>query len=177
VLHRLAGAALLALLVVPTWGLNAAFAEPIPLTILHTNDTHAHLETFDSQGLKEVGGIARRATLIKQVKQSEPAVLVLVSGPSGRLEISRHALHRLVEACCEQLKGVASARAVISQRGNRLRTVIRLKVRPDAKLDAIQGYLSEEIAGIYRDNLAFKGEVGPIEIKVIGVVPESEATF
>jgi hypothetical protein len=69
---------------------------------------------------------------------------------------------------------VASARAVISQRGNRLRTVIRLKVRPDAKLDAIQGYLSEEIAGIYRDNLAFKGEVGPIEIKVVGVVPAAE---
>lgn len=117
------------------------------------------------------------ALLVVLLFLRQPAVLVLVSGPNGRLEISRHALHRLVEACCEQLKGVASARAVISQRGNRLRTVIRLKVRPDAKLDAIQGYLSEEIAGIYRDNLAFKGELGPIEIKVIGVVPEPEATF
>jgi hypothetical protein len=114
------------------------------------------------------------ALLVVLLFLRQPAVLVLVSGPTGRLEISRHALHRLVEACCEQLKGVASARAVISQRGNRLRTVIRLKVRPDAKLDAIQGYLSEEIAGIYRDNLAFKGEVGPIEIKVVGVVPAAE---
>jgi len=120
------------------------------------------------------GGVA---LLVVLLFLRQPSVLTLVSDEAGRLEISRHALHRLVEACCEQLKGVASARAVITRRGNRLKTVIRLKVRPDAKLDAIQGYLNEEIIDIYRENLAFKGEVGPIEIKIVGVVPESEASF
>lgn len=120
------------------------------------------------------GGVA---LLVILLFLRQPSVLTLVSDSSGRLEISRHALHRLVEACCEQLKGVASARASITRRGNRLTTVIRLKVRPDAKLDAIQGYLNEEIADIYRENLAFKGEVGAIEIKVVGVVPEPERTF
>lgn len=120
------------------------------------------------------GGVA---LLVVLLFMRQPSVLTLASDASGRLEISRHALHRLVEACCEQLKGVASARAVITRRGNRLKTTIRLKVRPDAKLDAIQGYLSEEIARIYRENLAFKGEIGPIEIKIVGVVPATESTF
>ncbi len=104
----------------------------------------------------------------------QPAVLTLASDPKGRLQISRHALHRLVEACCEQLHGIASARATITRRGQRLDTVIRLKVRPDAKLDAIQGYLNQEITDIYRQNLGLKGEVGPIEVKVVGVIAASK---
>lgn len=120
------------------------------------------------------GGVA---LLVVLLFLRQPAALTLASDTSGRLEISRHALHRLIEACCEQLKGVASARAVITRRGNRLTTVIRLKVRPEAKLDAIQGYLTEEITGIYRENLAFKGEIGAIEIKIVGVVPEPESSF
>lgn len=117
------------------------------------------------------------ALLVVLLFLRQPSALTLASDTSGKLVISRHALHRLVEACCEQLKGVASARAAITRQGNRLKTTIRLKVRPDAKLDAIQGYLNEEIAEIYRENLAFKGEVGAIEIKVVGVVPEPERTF
>ncbi len=120
------------------------------------------------------GGVA---LLVVLLFLRQPAALTLAADASGRLEISRHALHRLIEACCEQLPGVASARAQIHRRGNRLSTVIRLKVRPEAKLDAIQGYLTEEITEIYRENLAFKGEVGPIEIKIVGVVPAPEATF
>lgn len=101
----------------------------------------------------------------------KPRTLVLASSNEGRLQISRHALNRLLEACCEQLKGVASARAQVKRSGGKFRTILRLKVRPDAKLDAIQGYLTEEIAAIYRDNLGLKNEVGPIHIKVVGVVP------
>lgn len=113
------------------------------------------------------GGIA---LLVVLLFLRQPAVLTLVDDPTGHLQISRHALHRLIEACCEQLHGVASARAVVTRRGERLDTVLRLKIRPDAKLDAIQGYLNEEIADIYRQNLGLKGEVGPIKIKVVGVV-------
>ncbi len=99
----------------------------------------------------------------------QPGMLVLVTNERGRLTISRHALHRIVEACCEQVKGVASARALVVRSHGRFHTEVRLKIRPDAKLDAIQGYLTDEITDIYRQNLGLK-EVGPIEVKIVGVV-------
>ena len=100
-----------------------------------------------------------------------PDSVVLSEDEKGRLLISRRALQRLVEACCEQLRGVATARAKVRANGGQVLTKLRLKVRPEAKLDAIQGYLNQEIAEIYRQNLGLKGEIGPIEIKVVGVVP------
>lgn len=114
------------------------------------------------------------ALLVLLLYLRKPSTLVLASTENGRLQISRHALNRLLEACCQQLKGVASARAQVKRRGGKFRTTLRLKVRPDAKLDAIQGYLIEEIAGIYRDNLGLKEAVGPIHIKVVGVVPQAD---
>jgi hypothetical protein len=102
----------------------------------------------------------------------QPSLLVLSTNESGRLAISRHALHRLVEACCEQTKGIATARAFVVRSRGRFNTEVRLKIRPDAKLDAIQGYLTQEIADIYRENLGLK-EVGPIEVKIVGVVGEN----
>ncbi len=101
----------------------------------------------------------------------QPSAFTLSSDDKGRLRISRRALHRLVEACCEQVRGVATARAQISSKGETLHTRLHLKVRPDAKLDAIQGYLTQEISEIYHENLGLKGEIGPIEVKVVGVVP------
>lgn len=114
------------------------------------------------------------AVLVLLLYLRKPSTLLLASHKAGRLQISRHALNRLLEACCQQLKGVASARAQVKRSGGKFRTTLRLKVRPDAKLDAIQGYLTEEIAGIYRDNLGLKNEVGPIHIKVVGVVAHAD---
>lgn len=102
----------------------------------------------------------------------QPKTLVISDGDKGRLEISRHALHRLVETCCEQLKGVASARATITRRRGKFETVINLRVRPNAKLDAIQGYLIQEVGDIYRQNLGIDN-VGRVQIKVVGVAPEA----
>ena len=101
--------------------------------------------------------------------------LVLRQTEGGRLAISRHALNRLLEACAEQLKGVAHARAHVRKRGGKFHTSLHLKVRPYAKLDAIQGYLEQEIADIYRQNLGLVDAVGRVEVKVIGVVPEPKA--
>lgn len=101
-----------------------------------------------------------------------PRRLLLVENETGRMQISQHALHRLLETCCQQLKGVASARARVVKRRGKFKTFVRLKVRPNAKMDAIQGYLAQEIADIYRLNLGLS-EVGPIEIDVVGVVPEN----
>ena len=98
--------------------------------------------------------------------------LVLRQTDGGRLAISRHALNRLLEACAEQLKGVAHARAHVVRRGKKFHTTLHLKVRPYAKLDAIQGYLEQEIGDIYRQNLGLPEAVGRVEVKVVGVVPE-----
>ena len=114
------------------------------------------------------------ALLVLLLFLRRPRTLTLATSEAGQLQISRHALNRLLEACCEQLKGVASARARVVRRGGKFRTTLRLKVRPNAKLDAIQGYLTEEIASIYRDNLGLADQVGPIHIEVVGVLPADD---
>lgn len=103
----------------------------------------------------------------------KPKSLLLATNETGRLQISRHALHRLLEACCQQLRGVVSARARVARSHGKFKTFLHLKVRPDAKLDAIHGYLAQEIADIYRLNLGIT-EVGPIEIEVVGVISEQK---
>lgn len=113
------------------------------------------------------------ALLVVLFFQRTPQTLILAKDDKGRLEISKHALHRVIEACCEQVRGIASARAQVSRRGRLLHTQLNLKIRPDAKLDAIHGYLTQEIADIYRQNLGVK-DVGEIEIKVVGVVPAQD---
>ena len=120
------------------------------------------------------GGLAM---LVYLLFFSQPNSVPLSSNDSGKLLISRKALHRLVEACCGQVKGVASASASIRFKQDRLNTKIRLKVRPEAKLDAIQGYLTQEITDIYRQNLGLSGEIGPIEIIVVGVIAAESTAF
>lgn len=100
------------------------------------------------------------------------STILLRKTDGGRLAISRHALHRLLEACAEQLKGVVNARAHVSRRRGKFKTTLYLKVRPNAKLDAIQGYLTEEIRDIFSENLGLPDAAGPVEIKVVGIVPE-----
>lgn len=50
------------------------------LTILHTNDTHAHLEPFTPFGEETQGGVARRLTVINQVRAEEDNVLLVDAG-------------------------------------------------------------------------------------------------
>ena len=50
------------------------------LTILHTNDTHAHLEPFTPSGEETQGGVARRLTVINQVRAEEENVLLVDAG-------------------------------------------------------------------------------------------------
>ena len=50
------------------------------VTLLHTNDTHSRIEPFASGRYKGMGGIARRAALIAEIKRSCPATLVLDAG-------------------------------------------------------------------------------------------------
>ena len=103
-----------------------------------------------------------------------PASLTLIANDQGDLRISRHALHRLIETCCEQVRGVATARASVGRRGGKFTVTMRLTVRPNAKLDAIQGYLAQEVGEIFRENLGV-GEIGRVRVKVIGVTRDPAA--
>lgn len=62
--------------------LQALAANEVRLVILHTNDTHSRIDPFPMDGGRNagMGGIARRAALIKQIRAAEPNVLLLDSG-------------------------------------------------------------------------------------------------
>lgn len=52
------------------------------ITILHTNDVHSHIDPFpanDSRNPNQ-GGVARRASLIQQIRQENPHTLLLDAG-------------------------------------------------------------------------------------------------
>jgi 5'-nucleotidase len=73
----LAGAALVA----PTL-MSAKKDASTKLVILHTNDTHSNIEPFSSAHPKfpNLGGVAKRATLINQIRSEEAYVLLLDAG-------------------------------------------------------------------------------------------------
>lgn len=50
------------------------------LTILHTNDQHSRIEPFESGRNAGLGGMARRAALINQIRREEKHVLLLDAG-------------------------------------------------------------------------------------------------
>lgn len=52
------------------------------ITILHTNDTHSHIDPWPSDGsrLAGLGGYAQRAALVKSIRQQEQHVLLLDAG-------------------------------------------------------------------------------------------------
>jgi len=53
---------------------------PLSVTILHTNDTHAHLESFTPFNQPLQGGVARRYTAIQDVRAEGGNVLLLDAG-------------------------------------------------------------------------------------------------
>ncbi len=77
----LAGGALLGLNASPLKSF-AAKKEYEKLTILHTNDTHSHIDPFPATDPKYagMGGFARRAAMIKEIRSVEKNVLLLDAG-------------------------------------------------------------------------------------------------
>ncbi|MFZ7114394.1 MAG: bifunctional metallophosphatase/5'-nucleotidase [Bacteroidota bacterium] len=59
-----------------------ARAEMTKLTILHTNDVHSRIDPFPANDPKypNMGGVARRAALIKKIRATEKNVLLLDAG-------------------------------------------------------------------------------------------------
>ncbi|CAM3718602.1 5'-nucleotidase [Flavobacterium saliperosum S13] len=52
------------------------------ITILHTNDVHSHIDPFPADHPKNpnMGGVARRAALVEQIRKEEKNVLLLDAG-------------------------------------------------------------------------------------------------
>ena len=52
------------------------------LVLLHTNDTHSRIDPFPADGgpMSDLGGVARRASLVERIRAEEPNVLLLDSG-------------------------------------------------------------------------------------------------
>ncbi len=52
------------------------------ITILHTNDVHSHIEPMSPNDPRNpnMGGIARRATLVKEIRRENPNTLLLDAG-------------------------------------------------------------------------------------------------
>lgn len=65
-------------------GLSLSFAEKSNrhITILHTNDVHSHIEAFGPNDPRNanMGGVARRATLIEEIRRENPNTLLLDAG-------------------------------------------------------------------------------------------------
>ncbi len=57
-------------------------SEVFKITLLHTNDVHSHIEPFPIDGSRNqgLGGAARRAALIEQVRKQEERVLLVDAG-------------------------------------------------------------------------------------------------
>ena len=52
------------------------------ITILHTNDTHSHIDPMpsDDPHYPDKGGVARRAVLVEQVRRENPNTLLFDAG-------------------------------------------------------------------------------------------------
>lgn len=67
-----------------TFDSKATAESDFVLTVLHTNDTHSQIEPIPGNDpqFPKMGGVARRATLIKQVRQENPNTLLVDAGDS-----------------------------------------------------------------------------------------------
>ncbi len=63
--------------------LQSCSSEPLRrITVLHTNDVHSHIDPFPPShpNFANLGGVARRATLIESIRQENPDTLLLDAG-------------------------------------------------------------------------------------------------
>ncbi len=73
--------------------------KPITITLVHTNDLHAHIEPVRISK-KAYGGYARQATIIKQIRATEKNVLLLNAGDSFQGTLFFNVYEGLADAAC-----------------------------------------------------------------------------
>lgn len=64
------------------FALDSCTFSPTKITILHTNDTHSHIEPFPANHHRNpnMGGVARRASLVASIREENPNTLLLDAG-------------------------------------------------------------------------------------------------
>ncbi|WNH09694.1 bifunctional metallophosphatase/5'-nucleotidase [Thalassobellus suaedae] len=71
-----------ALITLGSFGLQSFTTSPKTkkITILHTNDVHSNIDTFEDGKYANKGGVARRATLIESIRKENPHTLLFDAG-------------------------------------------------------------------------------------------------
>lgn len=95
------------------------------------------------------------------------------STESGKIVISKQALQDQIQRCCEELGDVGKARARVLQKKNLLSIRIHLRIKSNAKLVGISGYVQDQISTVLHKNLGIEN-VGAIDIMVTGILPPSK---
>jgi hypothetical protein len=101
----------------------------------------------------------------------QPKVFVAFGEGGDSVRITRRAVRELVQRCCEELGGVGSARADVRIRAGELHTRVELRLKRDANLKGITGYLREQISQALTENLGIE-KIGDIEIVVVGILAD-----
>lgn len=100
----------------------------------------------------------------------QPEMFEAFSNESGKVLVSRQALQEQIQRCCEELSDVGRSRVTVIQRDHVLSIRIRLRLRSNAKLVGISGYLQQQIDSVVRKNLGVEN-IGPIDLVVTGILP------
>jgi 5'-nucleotidase len=85
-----------------------SFAEFGHLTILYVNDTHEHILP-DTQDGAEIGGLARMATLVKQIMSEEKNVIFLHGGDHITGSVFSNIYHGKVDVLCFNYMGLTAS--------------------------------------------------------------------
>lgn len=102
-----------------------------------------------------------------------PETFEAFANESGKVLVSRHALQEQIQRCCEELSDVGRTRATVIQKNDVISIRLRLRVKSNARLVGISGYLQEQIDSVLRTNIGVQN-IGPIDIVVTGILPEPE---
>ena len=106
--------------------------------------------------------------------RKQPRVVRAFDADGGQVLVTRRAVRDLVQRCCEELGDVASAHATVEIRGGKLRTRVALRLRRNANLKGITGYLREQVTQALTENLGLE-ELGEVDVIVVGVLEKSDA--
>lgn len=122
-------------------------------------------------GAYAVGGILVLYILFK-ITFRPPRTIEAFTSEGGRVLVSRRAVRELIQRCSEDLGEVGSADVKVDIKRGRLHTRVELRLRRNANLKGISGYLREQVTLALTENLGVE-ELGEVDIVVIGVLNEA----
>lgn len=123
-----------------------------------------------------IGGAVTAAAMLLLIAlfRKQPRVVRAFDAEGGQVLVTRRAVRELVQRCCEELGDVASAHARVAIKGGKLRTQVELRLRRNANLKGITGYLREQVTLALTENLGLE-DLGEVDVIVVGVLEKSDA--